>query len=72
VRQPGFSPYLRLFLATGILGGYTAFSTFAYESYTLGSTNQIIEALLYVAGSVVLGIGAAILGTLSARMLASR
>jgi CrcB protein len=70
--QPDFSPYLRLFLATGILGGYTTFSTFAYESYTLGSTNRIVEALLYVAGSVVVGIAAAILGVLSARMLASR
>jgi CrcB protein len=70
--QPDFSPYLRLFLATGILGGYTTFSTFAYESYNLGSTNRVVEALLYVGGSVVLGIAAAILGVLSARILASR
>jgi CrcB protein len=52
--QPDFSPYFWLFLATGILGGHTTFST------------------LYVAGSVVLGIAAAILGTLPARMPASR
>jgi CrcB protein len=70
--QPDFRPYLPLFLATGILGGFTTFSIFAYESYALGSTNRILEALLYAAGSVVFGIAAAILGTLSARMPASR
>jgi CrcB protein len=69
--RPDFSPYLRLFLATGILGGYTTFSTFAYETLSLGSTNRIVPALLYSVGSVVVGVAAAILGVVSARMMAN-
>lgn len=62
--QPDFSPYLRLsvhlrlFVATVILGGYTTSSTFAYESYALGS-NRLLEALLHVAESVIRGIASA-------------
>lgn len=69
--QPDFNPYLRLFLATGILGGYTTFSTFAYEIFHLGNTNRIVEALLYSCGSVVIGVGAAVLGVLSVRLIVS-
>jgi len=48
---------LRLFIATGILGGYTTFSTFSLETALLFERGQLGMALLYAAGSVLLGVG---------------
>jgi fluoride exporter len=64
------SPLWRYFLATGVLGGYTTFSTFSYEAFNLATTGFAFTSLLYVAGSVVLGIAAAFGGIVSARALA--
>ncbi len=58
------SPEWRFFLATGICGGYTTFSTFSYESLTLLRDNEIFYAAIYIAGSVVLGIFATFLPVL--------
>ncbi|HTA28020.1 MAG TPA: fluoride efflux transporter CrcB [Bacteroidia bacterium] len=55
------SPEWRFFLATGICGGYTTFSTFSYESLTLLRDNELFYAGAYIAGSVVLGIFATFL-----------
>jgi len=49
-------PALRLFIATGILGGYTTFSTFSLETALLFERGQAGMALLYAAGSVLLGV----------------
>lgn len=58
----GFPPLWRSFLATGLLGGYTTFSTFSYEAFVLAADGLYASAAFYVAGSVVLGIAAAIGG----------
>jgi len=55
------SPLWRLFLATGILGGFTTFSTFSLDALTLG-TNGATAAAGYVAGSVALAIAFAYAG----------
>jgi len=47
----------RLFLTTGILGGYTTFSTYSLDSMLLYERGEIGLAALYVIGSVVLSIG---------------
>ena len=46
----------RLFLASGILGGYTTFSAFSMDAAMLMERGTTGQALLYVVGSVVLSI----------------
>ena len=51
-----WSQHLRLFVATGILGGYTTFSTFSLESILLIERGQAGTALAYIGGSVLFGV----------------
>ena len=46
----------RLFLMTGILGGYTTFSAFSLDAALLYERGELALALLYVLGSVALAI----------------
>lgn len=46
----------RLFLMTGILGGYTTFSAYSLEAALLYERGALLLAALYVTGSVVLSI----------------
>ena len=46
----------RLFLMTGVLGGYTTFSAFSLDAAVLYERGEIGLAALYVLGSVVLSI----------------
>jgi CrcB protein len=46
----------RLFIMTGILGGYTTFSAFSLDSALLYERGELGLALIYVLGSVVLAI----------------
>lgn len=52
----------RLFLAMGVLGGFTTFSTFSYETVLLLQDGEVLKALAYVGLSVVLGVFLALLG----------
>ena len=45
----------RLFLVVGVLGGYTTFSSFEYETFQLVRDGARWMGLIYVMGSVVLG-----------------
>lgn len=60
---------LRIFLATGILGGYTTFSAFSLDAATLLDRGQLAAALAYVAGSVVLSILALYAGLALAKVI---
>lgn len=60
---------LRLLLVTGLLGGFTTFSTFSYETYSLIVGGNWPAAALYAALSVGLGLAAVILGVTIIRML---
>ncbi|GAC1299676.1 MAG: hypothetical protein NVSMB19_04480 [Vulcanimicrobiaceae bacterium] len=62
------SPLWRPFVVTGILGGYTTFSTFSFEALTFGSSGTTLAAGAYCAASVVLGVGAAYAGLALARI----
>jgi fluoride exporter len=61
-RHTHFNPDWRLFLITGICGGYTTFSTFSYDSLILLKQGANLSFILYVLGSVVVGLLATIAG----------
>lgn len=50
------SPNMRLFLFTGLLGGFTTYSSYALETFTLLRENQSGLAISYVLFTSVLGI----------------
>src|SRR6202046_4823869 len=60
----------RLFLMTGILGGYTTFSAFSLDTAVLYERGELGLALFYVLGSVVLSIGGLFAGLALMRHLA--
>lgn len=53
------SPAMRLLLVTGVLGGFTTFSAFSYETLQLLRDGQWPAALGYSLGSVAVGLAAA-------------
>ena len=59
-------PNWRLFLVTGVLGGYTTFSSFEYETLQAVRDGAVWMGALYVAGSVGLGYIGAWLGAVVA------
>jgi CrcB protein len=63
------SPEMRAFLATGIMGGYTTFSTFSLESALLIERQAYVTAAGYVAGSAILSIAALFFGLWIVRMI---
>lgn len=54
--RPGYSQEARLFLTTGLLGGFTTFSAFSLDTLTLIERGEWAVAGFYVLGSVVLGV----------------
>jgi CrcB protein len=67
-RAVAMGPTLRLFFTVGVLGGFTTFSTFAYEAVTLAGERLTGPAAAYVALSVAGGILAAFAGMAAVRM----
>lgn len=60
---------MRLFVATGLLGGFTTFSAFSLEAVQLYERGRLGEAAFYVVGSVILSILALALGFMLVRKL---
>jgi CrcB protein len=61
-RHPLFSPELRVFIFIGVIGGFTTFSAFAYETVVLARNAQAFSALANVlieltAGLLAVGAG---------------
>lgn len=61
VKQEGFGDW-RLFLATGICGGFTTFSAFSWECISMLQQQRYISFALYSVGSLLLGFSATFLG----------
>ncbi len=59
----------RLFVAVGILGGYTTFSTYSYETLGLVSDGNLIGAFTNALGQVVLGLVGVYLGVVVGRLI---
>ena len=62
VKDESFLNNWKVFLATGICGGFTTFSSFSAENVTLFQNGKMGIALLYITLSIVLGIAATWLG----------
>lgn len=61
-RTTVLAPQIRLLLITGFCGGFTTFSTFAFENMNLLRNGDMTYMLLYTLASVVLGIAAVFAG----------
>jgi len=57
-----FTPELRFFLVTGICGGFTTFSSFAYENIKLIQEGNFLLFAIYSISSFVLGLLAVFIG----------
>ncbi len=60
--RTNMSPEMRLFLATGICGGFTTFSAFSNETFSLMRDGQLLYASAYITSSILFGIFATFLG----------
>ena len=65
----GLSNEARLFLAVGVLGGYTTFSTFSHETLRLLENGSPGLAFLNAAGQLIAGLAAVFAGMLLSRIL---
>ncbi len=60
--RSALSPNTRLFLGIGLLGSFTTFSTFGFETLELLRDREYTSALLSVGGNVGVGLVAVVLG----------
>lgn len=66
--RPAGPPWLRPFLATGVLGGFTTYSAFAVETVQLAEAGRVGTAAGYVLASTAGGVLAAALGRQAGRV----
>jgi CrcB protein len=62
-------PRWRLLIAVGFCGGYTTFSSYAYESFALAEQGQWLSSALNIVGTNLLCLVAVLLGAMLARSL---
>ena len=67
---PQYQAEIRLFVAVGIFGGFTTFSSFSLEAFTLLERGEYVLATLYIVGSVLLSIAGLMMGLWSMRVMA--
>lgn len=70
--RPGAHPLIRPFLATGVLGGYTTFSTYTVDLHRLVTTGHAGTAGLYLVGTLAAALAATTLGMQLGRRAARR
>ena len=70
IRDDGVDPTLKLFLTTGVLGGFTTFSPFALDAVSLWERGDVVAAGSYAVASVVGSIGGLCLGLALVRTVA--
>ena len=62
-------PNIRLLLVTGILGGFTTFSAFSYETISLFDGGRILAGMMNIIITVILGLVAVYIGKTGIRLL---
>jgi CrcB protein len=68
--KAGLPQHLRLFLTTGILGGFTTFSAFSLEVALLYERGDLAGSAIYIVASVVLSVAALFGGMAIVRAIA--
>ncbi len=63
------NPSLRIFLTIGILGGFTTFSSFSYETVMMLKDSEYLYAGLNVLVNVVLCVGATYAGMFNGKLI---
>jgi len=53
------SPGIRLFIFVGLLGSFTTFSTFAFEVFNISRNGSVLQGLIYMIGTNIIGISLA-------------
>ncbi|MCQ2004242.1 fluoride efflux transporter CrcB [Rhizobium sp. NRK18] len=66
-RKLNSSPELRVLLITGFLGGFTTFSAFSLDAFTLYERGELTLAGVYVIGSVLISLCAVFAGLMLGR-----
>jgi len=64
-----FGPSLRVFLTIGVMGGFTTFSTFGFETFALVRDHEYLSAIGNVTANVLVGLIAVIAGWFLAKLL---
>lgn len=54
--------FIQYFLMIGVLGGFTTFSSFSLDTLRLIEHQRYFEAFIYIAASIILGLGAVFTG----------
>jgi CrcB protein len=67
---PHYQDEIRLFVAVGMFGGFTTFSSFSLEAITLIERGDFMLASVYIVGSVLLSLAGLWIGLSAVRVLA--
>ncbi|MDC9824675.1 fluoride efflux transporter CrcB [Devosia sp. ZB163] len=67
---PNYQNEIRLFVAVGIFGGFTTFSSFSLDAIALIERGDVLLAGVYIVGSVLLSIAGLWMGMLAMRVIA--
>ena len=62
IKEAGLANNWKLFLATGICGGFTTFSAFSLENMGMIQSGKITMAVIYILFTIILGVVATFLG----------
>ena len=67
---PQYQNEIRLFVAVGIFGGFTTFSSFSLDAITLIERGDYLLATLYIVGSVLFAVAGLMMGLCAMRVTA--
>jgi CrcB protein len=68
-KSSALTPQTRLLLITGFCGGFTTFSTFAFENMNLLRSGDFLYFSIYIVASVALGIAGVFAGITTMKLL---